>query len=331
MPTRKDQADGIAKQHFGQEVFDLCWTSESEPTSTTLAKPHYGGQTFNMCWTTQTDLAPVVNALAEAPMVKAMAEALMVKAMAEASMVQAMPDALMVQAMAKGSMVQTMAEASLAKPLYGKFEMCWDNELYTAPIIDTPAKGSSAKPDYGSQAFDMCWDRDTTPTKGQYNLCLDEPSSSKALSVTAITAEAATPLQLAATSYDLCWGEEPPQLISHASLPSTAGQYKMCWDDRPATPAAEYQGGFDMCWGDSSAGDGFYAVHPTTLTNPLSVRSGQSAPSVAPSKGSVIAIARVEAGKELASLVPTVTLLTTIVQKATKAQLQVHSLKTTRA
>ncbi|KAG2072202.1 hypothetical protein BDR04DRAFT_1153464 [Suillus decipiens] len=112
-------------------------------------------------------------------------------------------------------------------------------------------------------------------------------------------AEAATLLWLAATSYDLCWGEEPPQPTSHASLPSTAGQYEMCWDDRPATPAVEYQGGFDMCWGDFSAGDGLHAVHPTTLTNPPLVGSGWLVPLVALSEGLVIAIARVEAGEEL--------------------------------
>ncbi|KAG2071144.1 hypothetical protein BDR04DRAFT_1117916 [Suillus decipiens] len=298
MLARKDQADGIAKQHFGQEVFDLCWTSESEPTSMTSAEPHYGGQTFDMCWIAQTDLAPVVNALAEAPMVKAMAEALtvqvtpgtlMVQAMAKGSMVQAMTNALMVQTIAKAPMVQAMAETSLAKPLYGEFEMCWDDKPYTAPIVDTLAKGLSAKLDYVGQAFDMCWDRDTTPTEGQYNLCLDEPSSSKALLVTAIMVEAATPLWLAATSYDLCWGEKPPQpTTSHASLPSTA-----------ATPVVEYQGGFDMCWGDSSAGDGLHTVHPMTLTNPMLGRFSQLAPSEALSEGLAIAIVRVEAGEEL--------------------------------
>ncbi|KAG2062821.1 hypothetical protein BDR04DRAFT_1164591 [Suillus decipiens] len=299
MPTKKDQADGIAKQPFGQEVFDLCWTSESEPTSTRSGEPHYGGQTFDMCWTAQTDLASVVNALAEASTVQATLDAPIVQATVKGSTVQATIDASMVQTTAEAPTVQATAEASSAKPLGGEFEMCWDDEPYPAPIVDTPVACSSAKPDYGGQAFDMCWDGDTTPTEGQYNLCWDEPSSSKALSVAAITAEAATPLRLVATSYDFCWGEEPPQSTSHASLPSTSGQYDMCWDDRPATPAVEYQGGLDMCWGDSSAGDGLHAVHPTTLTNPASVGSGRSAPSEAPSEGSARVIARVEAGEEL--------------------------------
>ncbi|KAG2070123.1 hypothetical protein BDR04DRAFT_1155923 [Suillus decipiens] len=243
--------------------------------------------------------------MAESSMVKAMAKASTVQAMAEASMVQAMPNALMVQAMAEGltvqamtnaSMVQTTAEASSAKPLYGEFEMCWDDKPYTASIVDTLAKGSSAKLDW--------WPRNTTPTE-----------------------EAATPLWLAATSYNFCWGEEPPQPTSHASLPSTAGQYEMCWDDQPATPAAEYQGGFDMYWGDSSAGDGLHAVHPTTLTDPLFVGSGRSAPLVALSKGSAIVIAGVEAGEELVTQVDERLHRMDAMMcefKATKAQLQVH-------
>ncbi|KAG2064252.1 hypothetical protein BDR04DRAFT_1122711 [Suillus decipiens] len=264
MLTRKYQADGIAKQHFGQEVFDLCWTSGSKPMSMTLAKPHYGGQTFDMCWTAQTDLVPVVNALVKEPTVKAMAEALIVKAPAKAlmiqattnaSMIQATTDTSMIQAMAAALTVQATAEASLAKPLYGG---------------------------QGKFSFDICWDADTTPTEGQYNLCWDEPSSSKTLSVAAIMAEAATLLQLAATSYNICWGEEPPQpTTGHASLPSTA-----------SIPAVEYQGGFDMCWGDSSVGDSLHAVHPTTLTNAGLVSSALS-------KGSAIAITRVKAGEEL--------------------------------
>ncbi|KAG2063090.1 hypothetical protein BDR04DRAFT_1123500 [Suillus decipiens] len=319
MPTRKDQADGIPKQDFGHEVFDLCYTSESEPFSTTSAKPHYGGETFDMCWNAQTDLAPVVSSLAEAPTVKAMDEALTVKATAEASTVQATPDAPMVQATAEASMVQAttgistvqaraaastvqataeaptvqaMAEASSGKPLYGEFEMCWDDEPYTAPIVDTLAEGLSARPHYGGQNH--------APTESQYSLCWDEPASSKALAPAAMTAEAATSLRLAASAYDLCSREEPPEpMTSHASLPSPAGQYEMCWDDRPATPAAEYQGNFDMCWGDSSAGDGLHPVYPTTLANAGSVDSGRSASSVAPSEGSAIAIARIEAGEEL--------------------------------
>ncbi|KAG2365907.1 hypothetical protein BDR07DRAFT_1480798 [Suillus spraguei] len=176
MPTSKDKADALVKQHFGKEVFDLCWTIESEPTSTTLGEPHYGGQTFEMCWTTQTDLVPVV------------------------------------KAPAKASMTNATAEASLAKPLYGgqEFAMCWDNEPHTAPTIDAPTDGSLAKLHNGSQAFNMCWDTDNTSTKGQYNICWDEPSSSKALLVPMIRAEAATPPRPAAASYDLCWGEEPP-------------------------------------------------------------------------------------------------------------------------
>ncbi|KAG1820928.1 uncharacterized protein BJ212DRAFT_1297409 [Suillus subaureus] len=51
MPTRKRQADTIAKRHFGKEVFDMCWSTASEPvpsvetlTASSSAKPHYGGQ-----------------------------------------------------------------------------------------------------------------------------------------------------------------------------------------------------------------------------------------------------------------------------------------------
>ncbi|KAG2065471.1 hypothetical protein BDR04DRAFT_1121840 [Suillus decipiens] len=193
MLTRKDQADGIDKQHFGQEVFDLCWTSESEPMSMTLAEPHYGGQTFDMCWTTQTDLTPVVSALAKALMAKAMPKALMVQAMPNTPMVQAMTDTLMVQATAtalmvkvmtnasiiqataKAPMVKAMVKASLAKPLYG-------SQGKSSPIVDTLAKGLLAKLHYGGQAFDMCWDRDTTPTEdipavecqGGFDMCWED-------------------------------------------------------------------------------------------------------------------------------------------------------------
>lgn len=72
----------------------------------------------------------------------------------------------------------------------------------------------------------------TSLDAGQYDLCWDEPSSSKVSSVPEINVLAAKPP--AATAYDLCWDEE--------ASPSMTDQYDMCWDDRPAAPAAGYQG-----------------------------------------------------------------------------------------
>ncbi|KAG1735479.1 hypothetical protein EDD22DRAFT_852357 [Suillus occidentalis] len=168
--------------------------------------------------------------------------------------------------------------------------MCWDNTPYQAQLL---MHQPSAHQQHRNT---MAKDTNTTPTKGQYDLCWDEPSSSQALSIPAITAEAATPPRPAAASYDLCWKGEPPQpMTTDAGDTSTTSKYEMCWDDQPAALATAYQGGFDMCWGDSAAGDGLHQVHPTAVTNTSSVNSVQLAPSAAPSEDLVTAIARVEA------------------------------------
>ncbi|KAG1776222.1 hypothetical protein EV702DRAFT_1198542 [Suillus placidus] len=191
--------------------------------------------------------------------------------------------------------------------------VCWNAEPDPAPTVEAPTEASAAEPNYGGQAFDMCWDTAATSAPGQYDLCWDEPSSSKVASVPATTADAATPS--AAATYDLCWDEEhPPTMANSAnvSMHSAANEYDMCWDDRPATSAAGYQGCFDMCWGDSPlGGDGDLEGHPTALpttgsvnsaaNNPESSRSQDTLASLAPSaaltEGSVMAM--VEAGEEL--------------------------------
>ncbi|KAG1770166.1 hypothetical protein EV702DRAFT_1049483 [Suillus placidus] len=238
MATSKKCNDTLAKKHFGKEVFDMCWSTESEPvpavetpTATSSVEPHYHGQMFEMCWNAEPD---------------------------------------------------------------------------PAPTVEAPTEASVAEPNYGGQA--------ATSATGQYDLCWDEPSSSKVASVPATTADAATPS--AAATYDLCWDEErPPTMADSAdvSTPSAANEYDMCWDDQPTTSAAGYQGCFDMCWGDSPlSGDGDLEGHPTALPTTGSVNSAANNPessgsqdtraslasSAALTKGS--AMAMVEAGEELA-------------------------------
>ncbi|KAG2030266.1 hypothetical protein BDR03DRAFT_987197 [Suillus americanus] len=159
----------------------------------------------------------------------------------------------------------------------------------------------------------MCWETNTTPPKGQYDFCWDEPSSSLVVLVPAITIEAATPP--AAATYDFCWDEAPPSTTassSHIPTPSAAGQYDMYWDDQPGTSAAEHQCGFDMCWGDPPLGrdgdnEGHLTAEPTTGSVNSAADNQESSesqdtqtsltPSSAPTKGS--AIAKLAAGEEL--------------------------------
>ncbi|KAG2030620.1 hypothetical protein BDR03DRAFT_1016917 [Suillus americanus] len=94
--------------------------------------------------------------------------------------------------------VETLTASSLAEPPYGSqtFEMCWDVEPYPAPtvnalvnaLVNAPVNASSAKQDLGGKEFNMCWETNTTPPKGQYDFCWDEPSSSQVVLVPAIVA-----------------------------------------------------------------------------------------------------------------------------------------------
>ncbi|KAG2359243.1 hypothetical protein BDR07DRAFT_1488439 [Suillus spraguei] len=82
MAARKKHAKTMAKKHFSKEVFDMCWSTESEamplvetPTSMTSAEPHYSSQTFEMCWDVEPNPVPTVNALVKASSVNAPAKA----------------------------------------------------------------------------------------------------------------------------------------------------------------------------------------------------------------------------------------------------------------
>ncbi|KAG2359252.1 hypothetical protein BDR07DRAFT_1488449 [Suillus spraguei] len=77
MAARKKHAKTMAKKHFSKEVFDMCWSTESEamplvetPTSMTSAEPHYSSQTFEMCWDVEPNPVPTVNALVKASSAK---------------------------------------------------------------------------------------------------------------------------------------------------------------------------------------------------------------------------------------------------------------------
>ncbi|KAG2367548.1 hypothetical protein BDR07DRAFT_1372705 [Suillus spraguei] len=72
MSSRENQADILAKKHFGHEVFDMCWNTDADevlmvetptkhhqPNHTLEAKPHHWWQAnmtlgykadFDMCW-----------------------------------------------------------------------------------------------------------------------------------------------------------------------------------------------------------------------------------------------------------------------------------------
>ncbi|KAG1783197.1 hypothetical protein EV702DRAFT_1191629 [Suillus placidus] len=206
---------------------------------------------------------------------------------------------------------------AMAKKHFGKlFDMCWSAEAEPEPLVETPTASSSAEPQYSGQTFEMCWDveRNPAPTvnapsaaTGPYDLCWDEPSSSRIGTIPAIALEAATPP--AATTYDVCWDEDPQSttpdsvqddrpatsvsgyqggfdmcwgdapLGGDIATPSAAGQFDMCWDDRPATLVTGYQGGFDMCWGDAPLdGNGDSECHLTAAPNPGSVISAVNHP-----------------------------------------------------
>ncbi|KAG2347665.1 hypothetical protein BDR05DRAFT_996748 [Suillus weaverae] len=234
---------------------------------------------------------------------------------------------------------------AMAKKHFGKqvFDMCWSTEAEPEPLVETPTASSSAEPQYSGQTFEMCWDVEHNPAPtvnaqsaatGPYDLCWDEPSSSRIGTIPAITLKAATPP--AATTYDVCWDEDPQSttpdsvqddrpetseagyqggfdmcwgdapLGGDITTPSAAGQFDMCWDDQLATSATGYQGGFDMCWGDAPLdGNGDSECHLTAAPNPGAVNHPESSgsqyiqtsgtPSSSPSKDSVITT--VEAGE----------------------------------
>ncbi|KAG2067586.1 hypothetical protein BDR04DRAFT_1158932 [Suillus decipiens] len=194
-----------------------------------------------------------------------------------------------------------------AKKCLTSVEMCWDVKPYPAPMINAPvnalvnapAEASSAKQDLGGEEFNMYWKTNTTPPRGQYDFCWDEPSSSQVVSVPVITVEAATPL--AAAPYDFCWDDAPQPTIADSSHIPT-----------PLAAAAEHQGGFDMCWGDPPLGrdgdnEGHLTAKPTTrLVNSAADNEESSesqdtqvslTPSSALTEGS--AMVKLEAGEKL--------------------------------
>ncbi|KAG2746860.1 hypothetical protein P692DRAFT_201806857 [Suillus brevipes Sb2] len=175
-------------------------------------------------------------------------------------------------------------ETDLVQPVNAPAEAPTANAMADAPTVNATAQLSSvsamakallAKPLYGGQAFNMCWDLDNKPAE-------------------------TTPLRPPAASDDLCWEERPPPPVAadavDASTPSTAGQYDLCRDDQPAALVAEFQG---ESQGDTAVGDGLHQVDPTAVPTAGLVTSGRLSPSVVPSEGSAIAMVRVEAGEEL--------------------------------
>ncbi|KAG2741537.1 hypothetical protein P692DRAFT_20880082 [Suillus brevipes Sb2] len=158
MPVCKAYADAIAKKHFGEKVFDMCWDGEPEPLVETpmvssSAEPQYGSQMFEMFWDIKSDAGPMVNASANAP-----------------------------------------AEASIANPdnsFQGSYDLCWD-ELSSSKIGSVPAITVEAATPPAATApaitveaatppattFDVCWDdRPATSAmeyKGGFDMCWED-------------------------------------------------------------------------------------------------------------------------------------------------------------
>ncbi|KAG1767883.1 hypothetical protein EV702DRAFT_1203542 [Suillus placidus] len=185
MATSKKRNDILAKKHFGKEVFDMCWSTESEPvpavetpTATSSVKPHYHGQTFEMCWNTEADPAPTVEALTEAS--------------------AAEPN--------YGGQAFDMCWDTAATSAPGQYDLCWD-EPSSSKVTSVPATTADAATPSAAATYDLCWDEEHPPTMAdsadvfmpsaanEYDMCWDDRLATSAAGYQGC--------------FDMCWGDLP--------------------------------------------------------------------------------------------------------------------------
>ncbi|KAG0698120.1 hypothetical protein DFH29DRAFT_878202 [Suillus ampliporus] len=192
MPSSKIRAERLAKQHFGHETFDICWSTETDqllmveaPTMTSLAEPHFRGQTFDMCWDTEVDLVLIVNVETAGPAAAGQYN-LCWDDEPHPSKVHSPP-------IVKLPTLKT-PPVDVAIPLAaGQYDMCWD---------DQPSPSAVS---YKAN-FDMCWD--DSPSVKNDDLDIGPTTAGVDQSVIGSVESGSSTGGYKAT-FDMCWGDPP--------------------------------------------------------------------------------------------------------------------------
>ncbi|KAG2356942.1 hypothetical protein BDR07DRAFT_1380451 [Suillus spraguei] len=178
MSSRENQADILAKKHFGHEVFDMCWNTDADEvlmvetlTATPSAKPHFGGQTFGMCWDTELDPMPIITVHAATPPVAGQYDLCWEDKMSPSKRVTVEDVAIPLTA-GQYDMCWNDQPSPLAVGYKADFDMCWGDSPSgreslqsgptTAPTTNSVNLIADAKESSESQAFhNMCFDNDS--------------------------------------------------------------------------------------------------------------------------------------------------------------------------
>ncbi|KAG0692662.1 hypothetical protein DFH29DRAFT_1008282 [Suillus ampliporus] len=198
MPSNKTPAERLAKQCFGHETFDMCWSTETDqlptvetPTMTSSAEPHFGCQTFDMCWDTEVDPVPILSVETARP-----------AATGQYNLCwddEPHPSKVHLPPIVQLPTFKT-PPVDVAIPLAAsQYDMCWDDQPSPSAVT------------YKAN-FDMCWD--DSPSVKNDDLDIGPTTAGVDQSVIGSVESAADTIELSESStggykatFDMCWGD----------------------------------------------------------------------------------------------------------------------------